>query len=117
MIVLVGSPGSGKSHFCKNFLVPEGYIHINRDKLGSWQKCVAAAETALKNKSCVVIDNTNPDKETRKRYVSLAKKLSVPCRCFVLNTSIHQAKHNNAFREITDGNHQIVTDIIINSYR
>lgn len=117
LIVFVGSPGSGKSHVCKSKLVPHGYVHVNRDQLGSWQKCVNVAENALKTKQSVVIDNTNPDKDSRKRYVTLAKKYGVACRCFVMNTSIHQSKHNNLFREITDTKHQTINDIIINSYK
>lgn len=39
VIVMVGFPGSGKSYFSKHHLT--GYEYINRDTLGSWQKCVA----------------------------------------------------------------------------
>ena len=39
MVLMVGFPGSGKSHFCTKHL--SGYEHISRDQLGSWQKCVA----------------------------------------------------------------------------
>ena len=114
---MVGSPGSGKSYVSKKYFVPKGYVHINRDTLGSWQKCVSALDAALLKKQSVIIDNTNPDKESRKRFVEVTKKHKIPCRCFVMNTSIFQSKHNNLFREITDKNHQIVTDIIINSYK
>ncbi|GLV43754.1 Polynucleotide kinase 3'-phosphatase [Carabus blaptoides fortunei] len=117
VIVFVGSPGSGKSHVCKTLLVPEGYVHVNRDQLGSWQKCVTAMETAMVNKQSVAIDNTNPDKESRKRYIDVASKHGVPCRCFVMTTSIQHAKHNNIFREIIDKNHQAINEIIINSYK
>lgn len=114
---MVGSPGSGKSFVSTNYLVPEGYVHINRDTLGSWQKCYNALEKYIQEKKSVVIDNTNPDIESRRRYVMLAEKYSVPVRCFVMKTTIHQAKHNNFFREITDTKHQQITDIIINSYK
>lgn len=114
---MVGCPGSGKSFFCKNYLVKDGYVHINRDKLGSWQKCCQMLEESLKMNKSVVVDNTNPDKESRKRYVNIAYQFKVPCRCFLMNTSIHQAKHNNLFREITDKNHQQISEIIINSYK
>lgn len=38
-IVMVGFPGSGKSYFSLKHLTQ--YERINRDILGSWQKCVA----------------------------------------------------------------------------
>ena len=39
--------------------------------MGSWQKCVSATKTALNRGKNVVIDNTNPDIESRQRYVDL----------------------------------------------
>jgi len=90
---MVGSPGSGKSHFTKNHLKEYGYV--NRDTLGSWQKCIAAVQQYLNERKSVVIDNTNPDKVSRERYMEVAKKCNVPVRCFVMTTSLEHAKHNN----------------------
>lgn len=90
---MVGSPGSGKSHFAKHYLKEYGYV--NRDTLGSWQKCTAMVEKYLNQGKSVVIDNTNPDTASRKRYTEVAKKCQVPIRCFVMTTSMEHAKHNN----------------------
>lgn len=92
---MVGFPGSGKSFFCREYLIPAGYKHVNRDTLGSWQKCVAAADSALKSGHSVVVDNTNPDVETRIRYIELATKYKIPCRCAIIGESITRARHNN----------------------
>nr|CAH7721081.1 unnamed protein product [Callosobruchus chinensis] len=117
VILMVGGPGSGKSHFCKNYLVPKGYVHVSRDKLGTWQKCVKQLEEGLKNNKNVVVDNTNMDKESRARFVEVAKKYNADCRCFLMTTDISHSKHNNRFRELTDTTHVPVTDIIINSLK
>ncbi|KAL6424763.1 hypothetical protein ACFW04_010012 [Cataglyphis niger] len=93
IILMVGCPGSGKSHFVKNYL--KEYGHVNRDTLGSWQKCTAAVEQYLSQGKSVVIDNTNPDPASRQRYTDISKKRNVPIRCFVMTTSIEHAKHNN----------------------
>ncbi|KAG5331513.1 PNKP kinase, partial [Acromyrmex charruanus] len=114
MILMVGSPGSGKSYFTKNHLKEYGYI--NRDTLGSWQKCIAAVQQYLNERKSVVIDNTNPNKASRERYMEVAKKCNVPIRCFVITTSLEHAKHNNKFRELTDPSHTPINDIIIHSY-
>lgn len=90
---MVGSPGSGKSYFAKNYLKEYGYV--NRDTLGNWQKCISMVGQYLNQGKSVVIDNTNPDPTSRKRYTEVAKKHKVPVRCFVMTTSIEHTKHNN----------------------
>lgn len=117
VILMVGSPGSGKSFFCKTHLIPKGYAHVNRDTLGSWQKCIRILVNHIQEKRSVVIDNTNPDRESRKRYIEVVKKHGVKCRCFLMDTSFKQAEHNNQFRELTDKTHVPVTNIVLRSYR
>ncbi|KAL2715400.1 uncharacterized protein V1478_015098 [Vespula squamosa] len=114
IILLIGCPASGKSHFAKLYL--SEYDYISRDTLGSWQKCVSAMEQSLIKGKRVVIDNTNPDPASRERYIVVAKKYNVPVRCFLMTTSTEHAKHNNKFRELVDSSHAKITDIIINTY-
>ncbi|XP_051154405.1 uncharacterized protein F21D5.5 isoform X2 [Leptopilina boulardi] len=114
IIVMVGCPGSGKSHFVKTYLTD--YTYVNRDTLGSWQKCVAETEKALIQGKRVVVDNTNPDEISRQRYVDVGKKRKVPVRCFVMAVNKEHTKHNNKFRCLTDPTHEKISDIIINSY-
>lgn len=117
VIVMVGGPASGKSFFCKTYLIPNGYAHINRDKLGSWQRCVQSLTDCLQRKQKVVIDNTNPDPESRKRYTAVVRQQKVKCRCFVMTTPHLQMLHNNKFRELTDKTHTKVGEMVINSFR
>lgn len=117
VIIMVGFPGSGKSFFAKKLLEESGYRIANRDKLGTWQKCVSVMESELDAKKRVVIDNTNPDIESRKRYIDAAKKYNVPIRCFVMATSYKHARHNNLFRELTDPTHQPVNEMVFNSFK
>uniref|UniRef100_A0A7M4FI70 Polynucleotide kinase 3'-phosphatase n=1 Tax=Crocodylus porosus TaxID=8502 RepID=A0A7M4FI70_CROPO len=88
-------PAAGKSTFLKRHLVPAGYAYANRDTLGSWQKCVAACTAALRQGKSAAVDNTNPDLESRRRYIECAQDAGVPCRCFLFTASLEQAKHNN----------------------
>uniref|UniRef100_A0A8C9ZY36 Polynucleotide kinase 3'-phosphatase n=1 Tax=Sander lucioperca TaxID=283035 RepID=A0A8C9ZY36_SANLU len=119
VIVAVGFPASGKSTFFHTHVIPKGYVYVNRDTLGSWQNCVSACERALKEGRSVAVDNTNPDPESRKRYVDVAKAAGVPCRCFHFSASLEQAKHNNKFREMapSDSKHAKVNDMIFHSYK
>ena len=40
MVVMVGCPASGKSTFRKRYFEPNGYVVVNRDTMGTMQKCV-----------------------------------------------------------------------------
>ncbi|XP_063060348.1 bifunctional polynucleotide phosphatase/kinase [Engraulis encrasicolus] len=119
VVVAVGFPGSGKSTFFHKHMVPKGYTYVNRDTLGSWQSCVTACEKALKQGHSVAIDNTNPDLESRKRYIDVSLKAGVPCRCFNFTASMELARHNNKFREMvpSDTKHMKVNDMIFHSYK
>lgn len=118
IILMVGYPGSGKSYFTRTNYGKDGdYVVVNRDRLGNWQKCVAEGEKALAQKKSLVVDNTNPDLESRKRYIELGQKFKVPVRCFLMAASFKHAKHNIRFREILDPNHMKITDMILNSYK
>ena len=120
MILFVGYPASGKSFYFKQHFEPSGYVHISRDKLGSWQKCVAKCTEAIKSGQSVVIDNTSPDVESRKRYVEVAQRFKVPVRCFHFVASLEHAKHNNRFRELTvksKRDYVKVNDMVFNMYK
>ncbi|XP_044137547.1 bifunctional polynucleotide phosphatase/kinase [Bufo gargarizans] len=117
VVVTVGFPAAGKSTFVKEHLVSKGYASANRDTLGTWQKCVSACEEAVKNGKSIVVDNTNPDVESRSRYISCAQKAGIPVRCFFFTAPLETAKHNNRFREMTCKGHVSVNDMVLNSYK
>lgn len=91
----MGFPGAGKSHFASHHSAQSNYDVVNRDSLGTWQKCAAAVERSLDAGKSVLIDNTNPDIESRSRFIRLATSRGLQCRCFVMNTSMTHAQHNN----------------------
>nr|XP_023418950.1 bifunctional polynucleotide phosphatase/kinase isoform X2 [Cavia porcellus] len=117
VVVAVGFPGAGKSTFLQEHLVSAGYVHVNRDTLGSWQRCVSKCEATLKQRKRVVIDNTNPDAASRARYIQCARDAGVPCRCFLFTATLEQARHNNRFRELTGSSHAPVSDVVMFGYR
>ena len=118
-VIFVGCPASGKSTFYKAHLKPKGYIHVNRDTLGSWQKCVAECDKVIQAGKSVVVDNTSPDMESRQRYIECALKHKVPVRCFRFTATAAHAKHNNKFRELTvkDSSYKRVNDLVFNMYK
>lgn len=73
-------------------------------------------KTLSKDIPCV-IDNTNVDIESRKKFVNIAKKYTVPCRCFVMALSEGHIKHNIIFRNLTDQKHSKINEMILNSIK
>jgi bifunctional polynucleotide phosphatase/kinase len=101
VIVFVGTPGAGKSSFFKKHLEPLGYQRANQDTLKSRERCIKLTEDCLGQGKSVVIDNTNPDPDVRKIWISLAKKFNAPVRCVWFNTDKEVAKHNDVFRALS----------------
>ncbi|KAI6276167.1 hypothetical protein MCOR31_003936 [Pyricularia oryzae] len=100
IILFCGPPGAGKSTFYWKYLKPLGYGRVNQDTLKTKEKCLSAAAEMLKDKVSVVVDNTNPDPDTRALWVALAKKHDVPIRCVWFKTPLALAQHNDAVRSM-----------------
>lgn len=115
VIINVGLPGSGKSHFTKTFIVPQGYEHINQDILKTKAKCMKLYESFLQNKKSVVIDNTNMSKDQRKLYIDVAKKYGIKCRCMHFTTPKEVCIHNSYYRNyMTDGLTKAIPNMVYN---
>uniref|UniRef100_F1L4U3 Bifunctional polynucleotide phosphatase/kinase n=1 Tax=Ascaris suum TaxID=6253 RepID=F1L4U3_ASCSU len=119
VIVLVGYPGCGKSTFAEKIAKEHGYGIVNRDSMKTWQKCVQNAKIYLQKGQSVIIDNTNGDTESRKRYCELAKSRNVDCRCFVFACGMEQAMHHCKYRVIvgTDTVHQEVGAMVLRMFK
>ncbi len=71
MIIMMGIQGSGKSTFCAARF-PE-YTRINLDTLRTRKKEQDALRLAISRKENIIIDNTNPTKSDRKKYIEAGK--------------------------------------------
>ncbi|MFH4974066.1 hypothetical protein AB6A40_000775 [Gnathostoma spinigerum] len=119
LVVLVGFPGCGKSTLAATLKEKYAYNIVNRDSLKTWKKCVDNAKIYLQRGENVIVDNTNGDVESRKRYCELAQKMNVDCRCFVFSCDINQAHHNIRYRTIaaTDPNHEEVGLMVLRMFK
>lgn len=115
IVVFVGLPASGKSTlYRKRF---SSYAHINRDLMGTKEKCLRAAETALGQGQSIVVDNTNPAIADRKPYIELARFKGIPVRCLLLETSREVSEHNNFVRvKETEGAIRRIPGVAYNMY-
>ncbi|XP_041357024.1 uncharacterized protein F21D5.5-like [Gigantopelta aegis] len=112
IVIMVGPPASGKSSLRKRYFEPQGYVAVNKDTMGTQAKCVKVAKEALAKGKSVVVDNTNPNKSTRKDFLDLAEKEGIPCRCFVMQTPLDVAHHLNLVRQnMTNGEVRRVPDV------
>lgn len=72
MIVMIGIQGSGKSTFYHKYLA-DSYVRVNLDTLKTrHQENLLIAECIRDGKS-FAIDNTNPTRADRQRYIPLAQ--------------------------------------------
>lgn len=71
-IIFIGIQGSGKSWYYKHHLA-EAYAHINLDTLHTRNKERIALEEYIAEGRNIVIDNTNPTKFDRQRYIPMLR--------------------------------------------
>ena len=72
LVLMIGIQGSGKSTFYRKYLQSE-YVHINLDTLKTRKKEADAIDECFKNGQSFAVDNTNPSKRDRQRYIPSAK--------------------------------------------
>lgn len=71
MVILTGIQGSGKTTFCRQFL--QDLVHVNLDTLHTRHKEALLIEECIAQGRSFVVDNTNPTRLDRARYISSAK--------------------------------------------
>ncbi|CAI6338371.1 unnamed protein product [Periconia digitata] len=103
IVLLVGSPGAGKSSFYWKHLQPLGYGRVNQDILKSREKCLKAASALLEEQTDVVVDNTNADVATRADWIALSKQFQIPIRCVLFTAPPSLCEHNDAVRAMNAG--------------
>lgn len=97
MAVMTGIQASGKSTFCKNNL--SGYVRINLDTLHTRNKENKAMDEAFCAKKDMVIDNTNPTAEERKKYILKAKEHGYRVAGYFMQSRLRECTARNELRE------------------
>ena len=72
-IIMMGIQGSGKSEYVRT-RIPEEFVRISLDELNTRNKEQLLLEKCFKNNLSFVIDNTNPTRTDRARYLIPAKE-------------------------------------------
>ena len=88
VLLLCGLPGSGKSDIARGVVeLDDSFVRINQEELKTRAKCERAAERALQDGNCPVIDRCNFDITQRGHFVKIAKKVGVPINCVMMTTA------------------------------
>ena len=74
IVIMVGSPASGKSFYARELEANYGYLRINKDDMKSDAVMLNEFNTGLKEERNIVIDGTNPTKESRAKWINASKK-------------------------------------------
>lgn len=118
LIIMIGMQGSGKTYFVNKYLEPLHYIIISRDVLNTSAKCMTELKKNIKLGKSIVIDNTNPDKNSRSKYIEIAKKNNYHVRCIIIHIDPIVAKHNTCYRAyITHGEIQNIPEVAFRMYK
>lgn len=116
MCIMVGIQASGKSWLAKKICnINDNYVIVNQDTLKTKAKCIAFVKNAMKNKKCVIIDNTNPSVENRKQWIDIASLYSYNIIVLHVTTSFDLAMHRNHYRFLKGGH--LIPSIAYNMYK
>ena len=95
-ILFTGLQASGKSTFYKQYF-PE-LVHVNLDTLHTRNKERLLLDECIASGASFVVDNTNPTKMDRARYISRAKENGYRVIGYYFQSSISACKERNSRR-------------------
>lgn len=80
MIMLIGIPGSGKSHLAQMLVTiyPQTFIRISQDVLKSRIQCEIACKQAILSGRVPIIDRCNINPKQRQSFLRIASECNIP---------------------------------------
>ena len=98
LVIIMGIQGSGKSTFFHQFLERD-YVRVNLDTLKTRHQEKLLVEDCLNQGKCFAIDNTNPTKEDRQRYIVPAKSAGYKIIGYFMESKLKECIERNNLRE------------------
>ena len=95
--IMIGIQGSGKSTFCHKYLSSK-FLRVNLDTLKTRHQEKLLIEECLRNGASFVIDNTNPTKQDRARYIPSAKEAGYRVIGYFMESKLQPCIERNALR-------------------
>lgn len=97
-IIFCGIQATGKSTFFKNHFF-KTHIRISLDLLKTRNREHLFLETCFKTQQSFVVDNTNPTKLERQKYIESAKKHKFNITGYYFKSNLEDALSRNSFRK------------------
>ena len=98
IVIMMGLQGSGKSTFYSQHL-SDDFVHVNLDTLKTRHQEKLLIEKCMQSESNFAIDNTNPTRLDRERYIKTAKEAGYRIVGYFLESKIKACMQRNALRE------------------
>ena len=98
IVILMGLQGSGKSTFYSRHLANE-FVRVNLDTLKTRHQEKLLIEECMQNERNFAIDNTNPTRLDRERYIKPAREAGYRVIGYFLESKIKDCMQRNALRE------------------
>lgn len=98
LVIIIGIQGSGKSTFYNKFLKDE-FVRINLDTLKTRHREKLLIEECIDNKKSFAVDNTNPTRLDRERYIPLAKAAGYRIVGYFMQSKIRECIERNNKRQ------------------
>lgn len=98
LVVLVGLQGSGKSSFCRERLYGS-HVRLGLDLLKTRHREALLFDACLRAKQPVVLDNTNPTRADRERYISPARAAGFEIVGYYFRSVVAECMPRNDARE------------------
>ena len=100
-VIMIGIQASGKSTFCSKCL-PDSFVRISLDELNTRNKEKKLLTDCISEGLNIVIDNTNPKKEDRQKYIPMLQKNGYRIVGYFLQSRITDCIRRNENRQGKD---------------
>jgi predicted kinase len=112
-ILFIGGQAAGKSTFYQQRF-RDTHLRINLDMLRTRHRETILLEACLRMKQPFVVDNTNPTRQDRQRYIPAAKAAGFQVIGYYFALRLEIALHRNAQRE---GQQRVPEKGVLATYR
>ncbi len=98
LVIMMGIQGSGKSTFYHQFLSKD-FVRVNLDTLKTRNQEKLLIEDCIKKEKSFAIDNTNPTKADRGRYIPIAKASGYKVIGYFMESKLKDCIERNNLRQ------------------